>query len=133
MDSRKCQTATATPAEPGELPFERWRKVLAKRLKVPYWTVDADVVVPSRVFNRSFVLLHHFRPQPEEGAAEVSRCARRRYRRFIKWKPKSRLRASISGDITEGFTKLDRSVRPVDSFTGGTHAALKRLERVREP
>ena len=41
---------------------ERWRKVLAKRLKIPYWTVDADVVVPSRVFDRSFVLLHHFRP-----------------------------------------------------------------------
>ena len=28
-------------------------------------------------------------------------------------------------DITAGFTKLDRSVRPVDSFTGGTHAALQ--------
>jgi deoxyribodipyrimidine photo-lyase len=41
---------------------ERWRRVLAKRLKLPYWTVDADVVVPSRVFDRSFVLLHHFRP-----------------------------------------------------------------------
>ena len=27
---------------------ERWRQVLAKRLKLPYWTVDADVVVPSR-------------------------------------------------------------------------------------
>jgi deoxyribodipyrimidine photo-lyase len=26
---------------------ERWRRVLAKRLKLPYWTVDADVVVPS--------------------------------------------------------------------------------------
>ena len=41
---------------------ERWRAVLAGRLKVPFWTVDADVVVPSRVFGRSFVLLHHFRP-----------------------------------------------------------------------
>ena len=41
---------------------ERWRRVLAKRLRIPYWTVDADVVVPSRVFDRSFVLLHHFRP-----------------------------------------------------------------------
>ena len=41
---------------------ERWRRVLAKRLKLPFWTVDADVVVPSRVFDRSFVLLHHFRP-----------------------------------------------------------------------
>src|ERR1039457_2764574 len=41
---------------------ERWRKVLAKRLKLPYWTVDADVVVPSQIFNRTFFLLHHFRP-----------------------------------------------------------------------
>ena len=36
---------------------------LARRLRIPYWTVDADVVVPSRVFNRSFALLHHFRPR----------------------------------------------------------------------
>jgi deoxyribodipyrimidine photo-lyase len=34
----------------------------------------------------------------------------------------------LAQDITEGFTKLDRSVWPVDSFTGGTHAALKRLD-----
>src|SRR5579863_2949932 len=26
---------------------ERWRAVLARRLKLPFWTVDADVVVPS--------------------------------------------------------------------------------------
>ena len=41
---------------------ERWRKVLAKRLRVPFWTVDADVVVPSAVFGRSYFLMHHFRP-----------------------------------------------------------------------
>jgi deoxyribodipyrimidine photo-lyase len=32
-----------------------------------------------------------------------------------------------SEDITAGFKKLDRTVGPVDNFTGGTHAALKRL------
>jgi deoxyribodipyrimidine photo-lyase len=36
-------------------------------------------------------------------------------------------RFSLANDITEGFTRLDRTVRPVDTFTGGTHAALKRL------
>ncbi len=41
---------------------ERWRKVLAKRLRLPFWTVDADVVVPSTVFGRDYFLLHHFRP-----------------------------------------------------------------------
>ena len=39
---------------------ERWRKVLATRLQMPFWTVDADVVVPSQVFGKSFVLMHHF-------------------------------------------------------------------------
>ncbi|HXP07936.1 MAG TPA: deoxyribodipyrimidine photo-lyase, partial [Acidobacteriaceae bacterium] len=29
---------------------ERWRRVLANRLRIPYWTVDADVVVPSGLF-----------------------------------------------------------------------------------
>ena len=33
----------------------------------------------------------------------------------------------LSQDITAGFAKLDRSIAPVDTFTGGTHAALKRL------
>jgi len=32
-----------------------------------------------------------------------------------------------SQDITAGFKDLDRSIKPVDTFTGGTHAALKRL------
>ncbi len=106
---------------------ERWRKVLAKRLAVPYWTVDADVVVPSRVFNRSYVLLHHFRPHLKRELPTYL-AAPRKISPIHKWEPRSRLHSfDLSGDITAGFTRLDRSVTPVDSFTGGTHAALKRL------
>ena len=59
---------------------ERWRNVLARRLEVPFWTVDADVIVPSRVFGRSFVLLHHFRPRlkaelPKLPGRDARRCA----------------------------------------------------------
>ena len=36
-------------------------------------------------------------------------------------------RAIRRQDITAGFKQLDRTVKPVDTFTGGTHAALKRL------
>jgi deoxyribodipyrimidine photo-lyase len=36
---------------------ERWRRVIAKRLRIPFWTVDADVVVPSKLF-----------PKPQYGA-----------------------------------------------------------------
>jgi len=107
---------------------ERWRRVLAKRLRLPFWTVDADVVVPSAVFNRSYVLLHHFRPHLK---AELPKylVAQKRVEPLYPWKPWKVLPGfSLAEDITAGFTKLDRSVGPVDSFTGGTHAAMKRLE-----
>jgi deoxyribodipyrimidine photo-lyase len=106
---------------------ERWRKVLAKRLKLPYWTVDADVVVPSQVFDRSFVLLHHFRPRLK---AELPNylIAPKNILPHHEWKLGKKLESySLDRNITDGFSKLDRSVGPVDSFTGGTHAALRRL------
>jgi len=106
---------------------ERWRRVLAKRLKLPYWTVDADVVVPSSIFDRSFVLLHHFRPHLK---AELPRflVAPPNISPLHSWKFDKRLEGfPLDRDITEGFKKLDRTIGPVDSFTGGTHAALKRL------
>jgi deoxyribodipyrimidine photo-lyase len=34
----------------------------------------------------------------------------------------------IGDDVTEGWTQLDRSVGPVDSFIGGSNAAYKRLK-----
>ena len=107
---------------------ERWRAVLAKRLRLPYWSVDADVVVPSRLFGRSFVLLHHFRPHLK---AELPKylVAPSRIEPLFAWKPSKAPRSiSLAEDITAGFTKLDRSVGPVDSFTGGTHSALRRLK-----
>jgi deoxyribodipyrimidine photo-lyase len=107
---------------------ERWRTVLAKRLKLPFWTVDADVVVPSRVFGRTFVLLHHFRPHLK---AELPNylVGQKTSVPLHGWKPVKKLDGySLDGDITAGFSKLDRTVGPVDSFTGGAHAALKRLK-----
>src|SRR4051794_9564389 len=32
---------------------ERWRQELASRLTIPFWTVDADVVVPSKLMERA--------------------------------------------------------------------------------
>jgi deoxyribodipyrimidine photo-lyase len=107
---------------------ERWRRVLTKRLKLPFWTVDADVVVPSRVFDRAFVLLHHFRPHLKvelpKYLVEQKKIVPRR-----EWKPAKKLESyPPDQSITAGFLKLDRTVGPVDSFTGGTHAAHKRLK-----
>jgi len=106
---------------------ERWRNVLAKRLRIPFWTVDADVVVPSRVFGRSFALLHHFRPHLRAQLPKFL-VAAQKIEPLYRWKPrKATLSYALAQDITDGFRKLDRSIAPVDTFTGGAHAALKRL------
>ena len=107
---------------------ERWRKVLAKRLRLPFWTVDADVVVPSTVFGRDYFLLHHFRPHLK---AQLSKylVAQPEVDPQHKWKPSESLESfSLARDITEGFSGLDRTVCPVDTFTGGTRSAMRRLQ-----
>lgn len=106
---------------------ERWRQVLAKRLKIPYWTVDADVVVPSRVFGKDYFLLHHLRPHLER-ELQTYLLEPKRVKTDHEWKqPQGMASYPVAEDITKGFNKLDRSVGPVDTFRGGTHAALKRL------
>jgi deoxyribodipyrimidine photo-lyase len=106
---------------------ERWRQVLTKRLRIPYWTVDADVVVPSRVFGKSYFLLHHFRPHLKRELPKYL-VASASIPPLHSWNPAQPPQSySLDEDITAGFRELDRSIRPVDTFTGGTHAALRRL------
>lgn len=108
---------------------ERWRQVLGRRLKQPFWTVDADVVVPSQIFNRSFVLLHHFRPHLKARLDQFL-VEPENLRPLKPWAPeKEPEKYSLAEEITAGFTQLDRSIGPVDSFTGGPHAARQLLER----
>jgi deoxyribodipyrimidine photo-lyase len=107
---------------------ERWRKVLAGRLRIPYWTVDADVVVPSGLFQKRMYALHIFRPKlyaelPKFLVPQPNAKPQR------EWKPPHSLDSfPVREDLTNGWKTLDRSVGPVESFTGGTHSAVKRLQ-----
>jgi deoxyribodipyrimidine photo-lyase len=108
---------------------ERWRRVLAGRLRVPFWTVDADVVVPSAVFGRSYHLLHHFRPHLVRELPNYL-VTPPKIEPLHQSKPQKALASHPpEQDITNSFTSLDRGIAPVDTFTGGTHAALKRLNQ----
>jgi deoxyribodipyrimidine photo-lyase len=109
---------------------ERWRRVLAGKQRIPFLTVDADVVVPSAVFGKTFVLLHHFRPHLHKQLAEF--LVPVKHVKLEKEWTKRVASYSLKKDITEGFDKLDRSVGPVDTFTGGTTAALTRLREFTE-
>src|SRR5271155_210537 len=107
---------------------ERWRRVLAKRLELPFWTVDSDVVVPSSVFPKHQYMLHIMRPKllaemPKYLAPMPKTKAKKAWER-----PRGFESFYVTDNVTEGWRNLDRSVKPVDNFTGGTHAALKRLK-----
>jgi len=107
---------------------ERWRRVLAKRLELPFWTVDADVVVPSALFPKHQYMLHIMRPRllaelPKYLVPMPGTKAKKRWAR-----PSGFESFKVTEDVTAGWRDFDRSVKPVDNFSGGTHAALKRLK-----
>ena len=88
---------------------ERWRRVLAGRLKIPFWTVDADVVVPSRLFTKHFYAQHLFRRQLYRALSEYL-CRRR----------------SCQSSRRHGRRSEDRSVRRSTTTSpeaGGTSTA----------
>jgi deoxyribodipyrimidine photo-lyase len=106
----------------------QWRQIVSKQLRVPFWTVDADVIVPSRLLMK------------EQYGARTARPIIRRLlpdflqpvgnsKPILKWQsgilPKLHslpLNAGIADDWT-----LDRSVAPVSDLTGGTDEGLKHL------
>jgi deoxyribodipyrimidine photo-lyase len=107
---------------------ERWRKMAANSLRVPFWTVDADVVVPSALLKkqqfaartirpRINVLLDEFLLAPGNPKAEMS------------WRPAEKLKnLATNDDVLSGFS-IDTSVQPVSNFQGGSRAALETLNR----
>lgn len=106
---------------------ERWRQQLASRLRIPFWTVDTDVIVPSNRIERAQYGAYTIRPRlyrqlPEFMHPYENLKVDREWKR-----PKHFHSDSVQQDITRGWNDLDRTVLPVDAWTGGTRAAFKRL------
>ncbi len=107
---------------------EQWRVAAAHHLRVPFWTVDADVIVPTALLKkeqyaartirpRIHALLHDFLTEPGNPKARLP------------WQQPANLEAhSINDDMLEKFP-IDSSVAPVSGFPGGTKAALAALKR----
>jgi deoxyribodipyrimidine photo-lyase len=107
---------------------ERWRRVLAKRLHLPFLTVDADVVVPSKLFPKHQYALHIMKTRLY---AELPKYLVRQPKTKAQhgWKRPAHFESfNVREDVTKGWKDFDRSVGPVDTFTGGTHAAQARLK-----
>ena len=106
---------------------ESWRRDLAKRIKIPYWTVDTDVVVPSKLIEKAQYGAYTIRPRLYRALPEYL-VPYENPHAHVAWKrPKGFHADSLTEDMTKHWKDFDRSVGPVESFHGGTHAGLKRL------
>lgn len=108
----------------------RWRERAAKKLTVPFWTVDADVIVPSKLLEKEQYAARIIRPRLQARLVQFLTSAGNPPAKVQWHKPPglSFRHDEATTDVTEGWKNLDRSVGPVDSFRGGTSEALRLLE-----
>ncbi len=107
---------------------ERWRKVIARRLTIPFWTVDADVVVPSKLFPKAQYGAHVLRPRLCKELPTYLHPLENAKAQHAWQRPDNFESFPVTSDVTQGWKKLDRSVGPVEGLTGGSHAARRRLK-----
>lgn len=130
--TRFCDEVKASIVIGDENPLRElghWRDLATKKLKVPLWTVDADVIVPSKLLEKEQWAARTIRPRLQSRFEQFLQPLKNP-RANIEWQKPKNLQALAddgSYDITQNWTKLDRSVAPVDSFRGGTGKALTLL------
>jgi deoxyribodipyrimidine photo-lyase len=107
---------------------ERWRVRIAEGLKIPFWTVDADVIVPSKLLEKAQFSAAVARPRLYGAMGEFLRPYKNPHADH-EWKQPRGLHADdVRADMTDGWKDFDRSVKPVEAWTGGYKAAMKRLQ-----
>ena len=106
---------------------EEWRLRVTRDLRVPFWTVDSDVVVPSKLLAKEHYgartirpHLHRLLPQflkgPDNPKAKVQ------------WKaPRNLKTRDWKADFTLEW-KLDGTVAPISAWHGGSQQGMKRLK-----
>jgi deoxyribodipyrimidine photo-lyase len=107
---------------------ERWRRAAAERLRVPFWTVDSDVIVPTRLLEKEHYAARSIRPRIRAHTDRFLKPLKNPHSHF-RWKPPRGLHFLDAQDNLLQGLPLDCSARPVTSFRGGTTEALKTLRR----
>jgi len=106
---------------------EVWRRTAASKLKVPLWTVDADVIVPSNLLEKAQYAAHIIRPRLNVRLKQHLVASRNPKAHSVWRKPKNLLSLNPEFEITEGWN-IDRSVSPVSQWRGGTSEAMRLLQ-----
>jgi deoxyribodipyrimidine photo-lyase len=125
-----CEEVRAVLVVGDENPMRQpasWRRKAAERLRVPLWTVDADVIVPSSLLEKAQYAAHIIRPRLQ-AQLPTFLVKPRNPDAHVPWKkPKGLSSLSPDFDITQGWN-LEHSVSPVGLWRGGSKEGLRLLE-----
>ena len=107
---------------------EKRRTQVASALRLPFLTVDADVIVPTRLLGKEHFAARTIRPKIHQRLGEFLEPVRN-IKAKVSWK-KNSLPASLPADanLLNKFS-IDRSVAPVSTVRGGSAAAQAVLRR----
>ena len=103
---------------------ESWREKVADAIAVPFWTVDADVIVPTRLLETEQYAARTIRPRLHKRLAQflVRSSDPIAHVEFTASVPTHRSSTSVLDGLP-----IDRSVPPAMTFHGGTTRARERL------
>ncbi len=108
---------------------ERWRQSATRKLSIPFWSVDADVVVPSKLFPKEEYAARTIRPKLQKLLPIFLQPPENLKARYI-WTGRNQpVSDEIDSACLLAALPLDRRVAPVHQFKGGTAEGMRLLRR----
>lgn len=108
---------------------ESWRRSAARKLAVPFWTVDADVIVPTKFFPKEEYAARTIRPKLHKLLPAFFEKLENPAAKFTWKEAELPARQPIEEEKLLVELPLDPSATPVRHFQGGTTAGLNVLKK----
>ena len=125
-----CQEVRAAIVIGDENPMrepEQWRVKAAGKLRAPLWTVDADVIVPSKLLLKEQFAARTIRPRLHAVVPQFL-VSQPRLKAHVRWISPPRLRSLSPHEDVIANWKLDTSVGPAPGWHGGSKQASRVLD-----
>lgn len=107
---------------------EKWRQDAASNLRVPFWTVDADVIVPSKLLLKEQYAARTIRPRLQRLLPEFLVVSKNPKARIPWRKPRGLASLPVTFNFLHDWP-LNRSAQPVRGLKGGSGEAERLLKQ----